>query len=147
MKKRSIWILLLFLMVLPIKVQAKSLNLENTVISVSINQNYMLQKIYEIKKFADDETISVECNGIFDGEFGKILKEILDLVKFVVPVLIIGLSIIDYMKALVAQKPEEIKKATQRLVKRIIIGVLIFVLPTILEFVLDLASIGMCKVG
>ena len=110
MKKRSIWILLLFLMILPIKVQAKSLSLENTVISININQNYIPQKIYEIKKFADDETISVECNGIFDGEFGKILKEILDLVKFVVPVLIIGLSIIDYMKALAAQNKMILKR-------------------------------------
>ena len=52
------------------------------------------------------------------------------------------------MKALTAQSQDEVKKATNKLVKRLIIGVLIFVLPTILEFVLKLAGIefGVCAI-
>ncbi len=82
---------------------------------------------------------------IFDGDFGKILNSILGIVRFLVPILIIGLSIADYIKAIVAQNQDEIKKSTQRLIKRLIIGVLIFALPTLLKFVLNLAGIGTCS--
>lgn len=95
------------------------------------------------------DTEELECSGIFSGKLGTILKQILNIVKFLVPILIIGLSIVDFVKALAAQSQDEIKKASQKLVKRLIIGIVIFVLPTLLEFLLKQAGIefGICDLG
>lgn len=87
-----------------------------------------------------------DCNNIFQNEFGEFLKSIYDLVKFAVPIIILGFAIVDFLKALASQDDNEVKKATNKLVKRLIIGVLIFVIPTILDFVLKIAGIdfGVC---
>ena len=93
--------------------------------------------------------VNLYCNSIFkDGEFGRILAEILDLIKFAVPIIIIGLSTIEFIKALAAQNQDEIKKATQKFIKRLIIGILIFAVPTILEYLLSIAGIeeGICNI-
>ncbi len=81
-----------------------------------------------------------DCNSIFNNKFGEILQNILDLIKFSIPIIVIALSVIDYMKALLAQNQDEMKKANQRFVKRLIIGVAIFVLPVILEFLMNIAN-------
>ena len=49
--------------------------------------------------------------------------------------LIIALGAFDFGKAVVAEKEDEIKKQAKRLVYRVVAGVLIFLLPTIILFV------------
>lgn len=104
----------------------------------------------EIKDKAEETYggASADCNGIFGGKFGEFLKMILNLIKFAVPILIIGLSIIDFIKAIAAQDDKDLKNAANKLTKRMIIGVIIFLLPTLIEFILKLADInsGTCGI-
>ena len=60
--------------------------------------------------------------------------------KILVPVIIIVMGSLDLGKAVVANSEDEMKKATQVLVKRIIAGIVIFFIPTIVNLVLKLAS-------
>lgn len=83
------------------------------------------------------------CKVLFSGEFGLLLGQAFNLIKFAVPILIIGLGIVDYVKALAAQNQDEMKKATNKLIKRLMIGVVIFLLPTLIEFLLGLAGYGL----
>ncbi len=95
-------------------------------------------------------TGKLECSGIFGGRFGAFLKKLYNLMKFAVPILIIALAIIDFLKATASQDQAEIKKAANKLVKRLVIGTLIFVIPTILEFILGVAlgiEDGLCGIG
>ncbi len=94
------------------------------------------------------ETSDLDCNGIFAGNFGTLLKQILSFIRFLAPILIIGLSIIDFIKATASQDDSEIKKAANKLVKRMVIGTIIFILPTLLELIFYLAGIdyGTCGV-
>lgn len=88
------------------------------------------------------------CDGIFNHKFGQIIKEALNFLKFIVPIIIIGLTIVDFIKAVVSQDDKEVNKAGNKLIKRIIIGVVIFLVPTILELILNLAGIpyGTCGI-
>lgn len=90
----------------------------------------------------------LNCSGLFSNSFGNFLFEAYKLIKFAVPILIIGLSIVDFIKALSSQDESEVKKASSKLVKRLVIGVLIFVLPMIIEYLLGLAGIkwGTCDI-
>lgn len=112
--------------------------------------NYFIAHTIDIDtdKNTDVTPDEADCNSIFGGTFGDLLKQVLSFIRFVVPILIISLSIVDFIKALANQTQEELKKAFQRLVKRIIIGVVIFLLPTILEVILNLAGIetGTCGI-
>jgi len=100
-----------------------------------------------ISKSEFESLCNVNCN-IFEGEFGRVLKIALSFIRFLVPIIIIGLTIVDFIKATTAHDDSLIKQAANKVVKRLIIGVIIFVLPTIIEFVLGLADIefGTCGI-
>lgn len=75
-------------------------------------------------------------------EFCTGTSEILSLVgwaltvfKIVIPLIIIALGLFDLGKAAVSSKPEEIKKSATSLVYRLIGGILIFFVPTIIMLV------------
>lgn len=65
------------------------------------------------------------------------IENILRWIKYIVPVILIVLSIIDFIKAITGEKEDEMKKAQKNFVTRLIVAVLIFIFPTIVEFVLD----------
>ncbi len=54
--------------------------------------------------------------------------------KIAVPIIIIVLGSIDFGKAVIANKDDEIKKSAKSLIIRVIAGFVIFLLPTILNF-------------
>ncbi len=58
--------------------------------------------------------------------------------KIIIPILLIVFGMIDFGKAIVASKNDEIKKATSSLIKRIIAAITIFFLPTIIVMVFNL---------
>jgi len=57
--------------------------------------------------------------------------------KYLIPVIVIIFGILDFIKALSSEKEDEMKKAQGHFIKRLIICALIFIIPFIVEFVLD----------
>ena len=70
----------------------------------------------------------------------QIVGYVLLVFKIVVPLLLIIFGMIDLGKAVIASKEDEIKKATGSLVRRAIAAVVIFLLPTLISFVMGLVS-------
>lgn len=60
--------------------------------------------------------------------------------KIVIPLLLIIFGMIDLGKAVIASKEDEIKKATGSLVRRAIAAVIIFLLPTIVSFLIGVVG-------
>lgn len=83
-----------------------------------------------------------EPGGVVCGSLGqKIVKwmyKIIRMVRYVVPILIIILSILDYIKAIGSDSEDEMKKATGKFFKRLIVAAIIFIIPFILEFILGI---------
>lgn len=69
----------------------------------------------------------------------QLVGYILLVVKIAIPLLIIALGMFDFGKAVVAEKEDEIKKQTKRLLYRVVAGVVIFFIPTIVLFLFNLA--------
>ena len=86
---------------------------------------------------AGDWDVASFCNGPVQGVFTTI-GWVFFILKIVVPIILIVMGSIDLAKAVVASKDDEIKKAVGSLVKRAVLGVLIFFIPTILSFVVEL---------
>jgi len=85
-----------------------------------------------------------QCNALFlkkNGELNELGEFVADaflLIKIAAPILVIVLSTIDYLKAIMNSNSDEIKKANQRTIKRLIIGLIIFFLPFLLDLLFHL---------
>ncbi len=94
---------------------------------------------------ANDVPIAI---GKIEGSFGdndchisnKIINFIANILKwgkYFAPVLVIILSIFDFIKAIAAQNDEDMKKSQTRFAKRLIAAALLFIVPFLIYFVLD----------
>ncbi len=64
-----------------------------------------------------------------------------NLIKYIALILLLVLTIIEYAKAIASSNQDAIKKATMNTIKRIIIAVIIFVLPMLIEFLFKILGI------
>lgn len=66
--------------------------------------------------------------------------QIVNILKIAIPIIIILLGTLDLGKAVLAGKEDDIKKAQGMLIKRLIYGVAIFFVATIVQFVFGLVG-------
>ena len=99
-----------------------------------------------------DETFALgdkgECG--FSGRLIAWILNILSWIKYIIPVVVILFGIIDFIKATGSEKDDAMKKAQANFVKRLIAAALIFLVPSIIEFILpkfgfDYNSCGIFK--
>lgn len=76
------------------------------------------------------------CEGPVQGVFTT-LGWVFFIIKIIVPVLLIIMGSIDFAKAILASKDDEIKKSIKTLAMRAVLGILIFFVPTLLNFILN----------
>lgn len=92
----------------------------------------------------DAEELSTQCFTCGGQEFPYQLSVFchtaINVVKIVVPILLIVLGIIDMVKATASQKDDEMKKAQTTFVKRLIAALLVFFVVAIVQFLFNLLS-------
>lgn len=89
------------------------------------------------------------CGGYVDGyrcgaigiQLAAWLMKILKIIRYIVPVIIIILSTLDFIGAIGSSNDDAMKKASQKLTKRIIAAIILFLLPLILQFLFDVFKI------
>lgn len=70
----------------------------------------------------------------------KLIHRIYLVFQIVVPLILIILGSIDFVKSIIAQKEDEIKKGQQIFIKRLIVGVIIFFIFSIVKIVVSLVA-------
>lgn len=96
--------------------------------------------INKVNAEAQTNDSSIDCNSWGDAK--RDMQNVFDFMKVVIPLLIIGLSTFDFIKAIVQKDDKDIKKAFTRLIKRFIFSILLFFIPVILEFLLYIFEIN-----
>ncbi len=88
-----------------------------------------------------------DCS-ILGTEFNNILQEIFTIIKIAVPILVLVLCTVDMVKAVMAQDEKAVKESLSNSIKRLIIGVVVFFMPTIINVLLDFAGMatGVCGI-
>ena len=88
-------------------------------------------------------------NYVYCGNIGKIPKKIPELiswfitiVEIIVPIILVIMGAIDFLKAITSQKEDEIKKGQQIFIKRLITGLLIFFIIAIVKLLIGVVSSG-----
>jgi len=93
------------------------------------------------------------CNALFGDKndnrsIAYWLQWGLDLMKYIAIIALLALSTIDFIKALVADDKDAIKKASMTTAKRFVFAVLIFFLPIVVEMLMNLfGAYGTCDIG
>lgn len=88
-------------------------------------------KILKIKGIEDVES---DCG--LSSRLLVLLSNILKWVKYILPVIVIVLGILDFIKAIASEKEDEMKKAQKGFITRLIAAALVFIIPLIIEFIL-----------
>ncbi len=71
-----------------------------------------------------------------------IVRLIMNVICIAVPIVMILLGSFDLFKAVTSGKDEDIKKKQQTLIKRLIAGVIVFLVPTIVSVLMNLIGVN-----
>ena len=82
----------------------------------------------------------ISSSVIIDERIPEVVSTIINVIKIVVPVLLVIFGMLDLFKGITAQKEDEIKKGQQLFVKRLITGALIFFVFIIVELLVSFAA-------
>ena len=119
-------------------IQNQSLSVEDGCVSSCLQANKAIQTLKE--KYIGIENLNNDCS--ISERLIVWIKNILKWIKFILPVIVIVMGIIDFIKAIGADKEDEMKKAQGAFVKRLIAAALVFIIPLIIEFILDKMGFG-----
>lgn len=126
------------------KSESKLKTLCNSVLAHANFDDGCLQKCLklgdDIKNIKNTQPLETQCG--FSQKLLYWIANIVRWIKYIIPVAVIVLGILDFIKAVGADKDDEMKKAQGRFVKRLIAAALIFIIPFIIEFVLDKMGFG-----
>lgn len=145
-KKTAIIIMILvYILMTPMQIKALS--------NIRKVQNYSYILEDSIKVTVEGEKKSKtknKCKAVLINKnslTGKMLYDLYNLIKFAVPIILLVMSVLDFIKAIATNNNDEIKKSTSKFIKRLIIAILILVLPTLLYFILnDLIGLETCLI-
>ena len=70
----------------------------------------------------------------------QIVKIIFTILQIATPIIIILFGMIDFLKAVIAQKEDEIKKGQQTFIKRLILGALVFLVFFFVEIIIGFVA-------
>lgn len=84
---------------------------------------------------ADSFNLGEFCKG--SAGLLQFVGYIITIVKIAIPILIIAFGLLDFGKAVVGSKDELIKKSAISLLRRVVAGIVIFFLPTLVLTIFD----------
>lgn len=130
MKRKIIYILIIFISILAFR----NVNAENKNINI-INKN---NQVGYMNVYADDE--STNCSSL--GKFKDDLQSIFNVFKIVAPILTLVLSTYEFVTAITSKAAEGLQKSIKKFTTRLVLVVVLYFLPILLNLILNLAIPG-----
>ncbi len=93
--------------------------------------------LFDSGLFVLDTYRKIMCNGTAVPYIAaQITSIVITVIQIATPVIIILLGMIDLLKGVISQKEDEIKKGQQTFVKRLIVGICVFLVFVLVKFVI-----------
>lgn len=95
----------------------------------------------EISNIITDKKIKKydNCGDLIGEDLQKILKNIITLLRIIIPIILNVFGVIDFGSAIFAGDEEKMKKSQKKFITRLIIGVVIFLIPSLLKLILNIS--------
>lgn len=90
--------------------------------------------MFILEETVNEAATIAACHGL--GNIVIIVKFVLTIIQWVVPIVLIVLGTIDLVKAVIAGKEDDIKKNQTTLIKRVIAAVIVFIIPMLVTIVM-----------
>ena len=85
--------------------------------------------------------LDITCVGTSLPDFvGYFVSLVYVGIRIGIPVLLIIVGMFDMGKAIVAKKEEDVKKAQDLLIKKLLLGIIVFLLPYLVEFLVKITT-------
>lgn len=110
------------------------INVKADSLSVNYNENVI---------FLDNENSVAEemdCKSL--GSFGEDLQSIFNVFKIVAPILTLALSTYDFVISITSKQAEGLQKSAKKFATRLVLVVLLYLLPTLINVLLGLTIGG-----
>lgn len=93
---------------------------------------------------SDSDNSSGVCGflGDEDSQSVAIFRKVYKYLKVLIPVLIILLGFVDFIKVVVTGKDDDMKKAIDRFVKRIIVAIVFILVPVLVQFFINISGLA-----
>lgn len=134
MKNKLIYILIIFVFVF------NFINVKAENISTEYNYNNSLNTIKLLENENNSSNSDTNCNTL--GEFGDDLQSIFNVFKIVAPILTLVLSTYDFVVSITSKAAEGLQKSSKKFVTRLVLVVLLYLLPTLINLLLQLTIGG-----
>lgn len=85
-------------------------------------------------------TTATDCKQVVGG-VDVFIVDLFNMVKWVALALAIALGMLDFFKAITGGKDDDLAKAAQKFMKRLIAVVALFILPVLIEWILDISGV------
>ena len=95
-----------------------------------------------IISFLDDPVVDASSFCKNSAQIWKLLGVVINVFKIAIPVIIVLLALLDLGKAVMAGEEKEIKATQKLLIKRLVYGVLIFFVVTLVQMIFGLIGVN-----
>lgn len=102
------------------------------------DNNFILSPCSENPNGALDPS-DVDCS-LIDGVLIDEINSIMAIIRIAIPIILIGLVTYDFATAVFAGADDKVKKAKDKAIKRVIIAILIFFVPTFVNVIFNIAN-------
>lgn len=119
------------------------LNRDKEKLNLTNQQKEILSELKEkYKPLAKKLNISpiVDCETLLGENLINKINSYLKIIKISVPILLLVYGVIDFTKALFSADEEAMKKAQKTFIQRLFVAILIFIVPTLVDLLLNLAN-------
>lgn len=113
---------------------------DNVVQNINVEKNIKLSGFMNFAAIKEDKCVPLFGDKDDEESISYLIHQVLDIPKIVVPILIIVLGTLDFAKAVLASKEDEMRKSQATFIKRVLIGITIFFVPTILDIIMYFAD-------
>ncbi len=104
----------------------------------SLSVNYNENVIFLDNENTDNE--EMDCKSL--GSFGEDLQSIFNVFKIVAPILTLALSTYDFVISITSKQAEGLQKSAKKFATRLVLVVLLYLLPTLINVLLGLTIGG-----
>ena len=111
---------------------------ENLVTGETISDDVKIPLNFEKVKITSCEQLLGGEDG--DTKLRDMLATLISIIRILVPIILLVLGSLDFAQAIFAGDEEKMRKAQKKFMKRLIIGIVIFLIPSVLKVILTIAN-------